>query len=77
MNKFLAILMALFLLAACNDTVDRLKRIGKAPQFETIEIPTIEEDEEEIERREARLITQHAHMRKTNSLLANGFNKIL
>ncbi len=75
MNKFLAIVLSLFLLAACNDTVDRLKRVGKAPQFESIELPTIEEDEEEIERREARLRSQHAHMRKTNSLWQPGATK--
>jgi len=75
MNKFVAIIIALFLLTACNDTVDRLKRIGKAPEFKNVEIPTIEEDEEEIERREARLKTQHAHMRKTNSLWQPGSTK--
>jgi len=75
MNKFIAILMALFLLTACNDTMGKLKRLGKAPEFENIEIPTIEEDEEEIERREARLKTQHAHMRKTNSLWQPGSTK--
>ena len=48
--------LACFVISSCSETVDRLKRVGKAPQFENIEIPTVEEDEEEIERREARLI---------------------
>ena len=60
---------------SCQDTVNKLKRVGKAPQFENIELPTIEEDEEEIERREARLKAQHTHMRKTNSLWQPGSTK--
>lgn len=75
MNKFLTILISLFLLASCQDTVDKLKRVGKAPDFKNIELPTIEEDEEEIERREERLRSQHAHMRKTNSLWQPGSTK--
>jgi len=75
MNKFLTILISLFLLASCQDTVDKLRRVGKAPDFENIELPTIEEDEEEIERREERLRSQHAHMRKTNSLWQPGSTK--
>lgn len=75
MNKFLTILISLFLLMSCQDTVDKLKRVGKAPDFEKIELPTVEEDEEEIERREERLRSQHAHMRKTNSLWQPGSTK--
>ncbi len=75
MNKFLTIVISLFLLMSCQDTVDKLKRVGKEPQFENIELPTVEEDEEEIERREARLKSQHAHMRKTNSLWQPGATK--
>ncbi len=75
MNKFLTILISLFLLASCQDTVDKLKRVGRAPDLENIELPTIEEDEEEIERREERLRSQHAHMRKTNSLWKPGSTK--
>ena len=75
MNKFLAMLISLFLLMSCQNTVDKLKRVGKAPEFENIELPTVEEDEEEIERREARLRSQHTHMRKTNSLWQPGSTK--
>lgn len=72
MNRVLLILIVFFALSACSDTVDRLRRVGKAPEFENIEIPTVEEDEEEVERREARLKVQHAHMRQTNSLWQPG-----
>jgi len=72
MSKILLFVISLFVISACSETVDRLKRVGKAPQFENIEIPTVEEDEEEIERRGARLQSQHAHMRKTNSLWQPG-----
>ena len=69
MNNFLTILMSLFLLMSCQDTVDKLKRVGKAPQFENIELPTIEEDEEEIERREAKLNLITQYVKLGNSML--------
>lgn len=72
MYRLLLVFVSLFLSCGCSDTVDKLKRVGQAPQFQNIEIPTIEEDEEEIERREARLHAEHAHMRKTNSLWQPG-----
>lgn len=75
MNKFLLIILSAFVLTSCSETVDRLKRVGQAPQFENIEIPTIEEDEEEIERREERREMQHVHMRQTNSLWQPGSTK--
>lgn len=75
MNKFLWIILPFFVLASCSETVERLKRVGKAPEFENIEIPTIEEDEEEIERRAERDEIQHVHMRKTNSLWQPGSTK--
>lgn len=77
MNRFLAILTSLFLLMSCQDTVDKLRRVGKTPQFENIELPTVEEDEEDIERREARLRNQRAYMGKTNSLWQPGETKFL
>lgn len=72
MSRFFVLLVVLFSLSACSETIDKLKRVGKAPEFENIEIPTVEEDEEEIERREARLSERRAHMRKTNSLWKPG-----
>lgn len=75
MNKLLWIILSFFALASCSETADRLKRVGRAPEFENIEIPTIEEDEEEIERRAERDEIQHVHMRKTNSLWQPGSTK--
>lgn len=75
MNKLLWIILSFFALASCNETADRLKRVGRAPEFGNIEIPTIEEDEEEIERRAERDEIQHVHMRKTNSLWQPGSTK--
>ncbi|PCJ29263.1 MAG: flagellar basal body L-ring protein [Rickettsiales bacterium] len=72
MNKFYLIFLSIFILTSCSDTIERLKRVGKAPEFENIELPTVEEDEDEIERRAERLKLQHAHMQKTNSLWQPG-----
>lgn len=72
MNRILLFVISLFVISSCSDTVDRLKRVGKAPEFKNIEIPTVEEDEEDIERHQARTQSQHAHMRKTNSLWQPG-----
>lgn len=74
MSRYLFLIL-LFVLSACTETLDRLKRVGKSPELENIEIPTIEEDEDDLERREAMLAAQHAHMRKTNSLWQPGSTK--
>lgn len=74
MNKIIFIL-SVFIISACSETQERLKRVGKSPEFDNIEIPTIEEDEDDIERREAMIQSQHAHMRKTNSLWQPGTTK--
>jgi flagellar L-ring protein precursor FlgH len=75
MNKLFLLSISCIILSACSDTVERLKRVGKAPDFRNVEIPTVEEDEEEAERREERRRSQHAHMRKTNSLWQPGSTK--
>ena len=72
MSRILLIIVSLCLVSSCSETLDRLKRVGKAPKFENIEIPTVEEDEEEVERRADRLKKQHVHMKKTNSLWQPG-----
>ncbi len=72
MNKAILLVLSFFILSACTDTAERLKRVGKHPEFANIELPTIEEDEEEIERRIARVEGEHVHMRKTNSLWQPG-----
>ncbi len=72
MNKLVLCFIALLLTTSCTDTVDKLKRVGKAPEFRNIDIPTVEEDEEDVERRQARHESQHVHMRKTNSLWQPG-----
>jgi len=72
MNKAILLILSFFILGACTDTAERLKRVGKHPEFANIELPTIEEDEEEVERRIARVEDEHIHMRKTNSLWQPG-----
>lgn len=72
MNKILLSAISLLLLISCSDTVERLKRVGKAPEFQNIDIPTVEEDEEDIERRQDILASRQGHMRKTNSLWQPG-----
>ena len=75
MNKKIILILSFFILASCSSTVERLKRVGKDPELANIELPAIEEDEEEMERHEARIEAQHAHMQKTNSLWQPGSTK--
>lgn len=63
------------MLVSCSSTVDRLRRVGKNPEFASIELPPSEQDEEEVEFHEARKEAQHAHMQKTNSLWHPGSTK--
>lgn len=72
----MTILISLFLLASCQDTVDKLKRVGRAPDFENIELPTIEADEEEIERR-GRVKVSTCSYEKDKLTMAIWFNKAL
>jgi flagellar L-ring protein FlgH len=75
MNKKIILILSFFVLVSCQSTVERLKRVGKDPELANIELPAVEEDEEEIERHEARIEAQHAHMQKTNSLWQPGSTK--
>ena len=75
MNKKIILILSFFVLASCSSTIERLKRVGKDPELANIELPALEEDEEEIERHEARIEAQHAHMQKTNSLWQPGSTK--
>ncbi len=75
MNKIVIIIFSFFFLASCSSTLERLKRIGKDPEFANIELPPQTEDEEEMERHEARLEAQHAYMQKTYSLWQPGSTK--
>ncbi len=71
----LPFIIALMLIASsCSNTVERLGRIGKEPKFTNIDLPTIEEDEEQKERNEVLYAKQHEHQRKTNSLWQPGSN---
>jgi len=75
MIRLLPFLLIIFSLSSCTDSLGRLKRIGKAPTFEKIEIPETREDEEEVMRRIEKERDQHAYMRKTNSLWKPGSTK--
>jgi flagellar L-ring protein precursor FlgH len=72
MNKFILLCISLFLLVNCNETASRLKRIGKAPALNNVDVPIFEEDEDEVSRRQQKLYEEHAHMRRTNSLWQPG-----
>jgi flagellar L-ring protein precursor FlgH len=75
-NLFLLILTILSVsLSGCKGTVEKLKSVSRGPSFANLEIPTIEEDEEEVERHKSRLEAQAIHARKTNSLWQPGSTK--
>ena len=65
MNKFILIL-SIFFLVSCTETVDRLKRVGKSPELAQVDLPS-HEDHEDVANT-ARLEQHRSHMRKTNSL---------
>ena len=69
MNKFIVIL-SIFCLSSCTETVDRLKQVGKSPQLAQVDLPTHEDHGDVVNT--ARLERNRAHMRKTNSLWQPG-----
>jgi flagellar L-ring protein precursor FlgH len=61
------VIISLILLASCT-TLDRLKRVGKSPDFAKLEVPIDEEQLSPAEKEEVK----KAHVRKTNSLWQPG-----
>ena len=72
MRLFLTLLITIFMLSGCSNTLERLGRIGKDPKFANIDLPSTEEDEEEQERNKILHDKQKAHQRRTNSLWQPG-----
>lgn len=73
MKKILLFLIASIILSSClTDTIGKIKRVGKAPDFANIELPSGEQDEEEQERYQALYEQSHAYQKKTNSLWQPG-----
>lgn len=77
MNKKNIIILSIVMvfLVSCTSTVDRLRRIGKDPEFAKIELPSVEAEQEERELSKERFSSQQAHMQKTNSLWQPGATK--
>ncbi len=70
-NKFkltLFILLAV-MLNSCGDTVERLKRVGKAPELAKLEIPETEEDQ--VDQEQVAAMYEH-RKKRTNSLWRPG-----
>lgn len=71
MQKILLLIVSIFLLSSCSETVERLKRVGKSPKLAQLEIPNAQPDEpDEI----AKSINDRnrKHMKQTNSLWQPG-----
>lgn len=66
--KIIFILLLSLGLANCSSTVDRLKRLGKAPDFAKLEVP-IDEEQMSVEQK-AEMNRQH--VKRTNSLWQPG-----
>jgi flagellar L-ring protein precursor FlgH len=69
------LVISIFALTGCSDTLERLKRVGKSPEFANLEVPNVEEDDDELDRWQEREQEQRAHQRKTNSLWEPGSTK--
>lgn len=70
MNKKIILILSFFILVSCSSTVERLKRVGKDPELANIELPAIEEDEEEMERHEARISAACSYAKNQFSVAA-------
>lgn len=66
--KLLLTLVMCFTLTACQSTVERLKRVGKDPDFAKLEMPVDENQPSPSEKAEM----NRKHMRRTNSLWQPG-----
>lgn len=70
----LLVFVASITMSSCYSTIDKLKRVGRAPEFTKIRVPATgaqkspEEDVAEIERQKARA----GHIKATNSLWQKG-----
>lgn len=62
-------LLGIMLISSCSDTVDRLKRVGRAPELAKLEIPETEEDQVDQEQVAA---MYENRKRRTNSLWRPG-----
>lgn len=68
-TNIIFLLIPIFLLTGCSETLERLKRIGRSPQLAKVELPA-EDQEEAID--QSRIEKHRLHMRKTNSLWQPG-----
>lgn len=64
----ISVLLCLIVLTACGSTVDRLKRLGKAPDFAKVEVPVDGQQLSPAKKEE--LVNEH--MKRTNSLWQPG-----
>ena len=73
LNKII-LFFSLFLLSSCGSTVEKLSRVGKAPNFAKIEIPAIEENVVEEKRRYTQTEVSEKYAQRVNSLWSPGSN---
>ncbi|MGV2432306.1 MAG UNVERIFIED_CONTAM: flagellar basal body L-ring protein FlgH [Rickettsiaceae bacterium] len=66
--KIFSTILLCLLLSSCESTVERLKRVGKAPDFAKLEVP-IDETQLTQEQKEE---LSHNHVKRTNSLWQPG-----
>jgi flagellar L-ring protein precursor FlgH len=66
------LLFVLMLLSGCSETVDRLKRIGKAPALASVDLPSTEPDPADILVSQALQDEHRQRIKKTNSLWQPG-----
>lgn len=71
MIRIIWLLISVGLISGCSETLQRIKRIGHAPEFSTVKLPSNEEDPEDYVNQH--MIEQHKkHIRETNSLWQPG-----
>jgi flagellar L-ring protein precursor FlgH len=71
MNKIWKLLVLVSLLSSCDSTLERLKRVGKAPELARVELPPPPQEEDE-DLTTVRTEKYREHVRRTNSLWQPG-----
>jgi flagellar L-ring protein precursor FlgH len=68
-NKLVTLIFLVLSLVSCSDTMDKLKRVGKAPEFAKVELPPTDADSVDSEQM---AVIYEDRKKKTNSLWQPG-----
>ncbi len=74
-NKTFALIICLaFLLSSCSNTIDKLSRVGRAPEFAKIELPAIDVAPKDEMKKHTQTEVSQKYAQRVNSLWSPGSN---